>query len=165
MKLYESRSRNFRFLQSTVGGLHATQPPTIRISAIRAVYSYCQHLKSANTTQYLIPFLPNILDGLLSIATQFSSDVLSLCLETLSILLTVSWSRLSITISVIVKTISFLSLSLLAFDANFFISSVVPETPSLFLVLVFTFDKLEINWFCQCALHYFCRWIKLSLPR
>lgn len=53
------------------------------------MYSYCQHLKSANTTQYLIPFLPNILDGLLSIATQFSSDVLSLCLETLSILLTV----------------------------------------------------------------------------
>ncbi|XP_052680706.1 importin-9-like [Crassostrea angulata] len=78
-----------RFLQSTVGGLHATQPPTIRISAIRAVYSYCQHLKSANTTQYLIPFLSNILDGLLSIATQFSSDVLSLCLETMSILLTV----------------------------------------------------------------------------
>ena len=79
-----------RFLQSTVGGLHATQPPTIRISAIRAVYSYCQHLKSANTTQHLIPFLPNILDGLLSIATQFSSDVLSLCLETMSLLLTVS---------------------------------------------------------------------------
>uniref|UniRef100_A0A8W8MUY6 Importin-9 n=1 Tax=Magallana gigas TaxID=29159 RepID=A0A8W8MUY6_MAGGI len=47
-----------------------------------------QHLKSANTTQYLIPFLSNILDRLLSIATQFSSDVLSLCLETLPILLT-----------------------------------------------------------------------------
>lgn len=130
LRLYGSRSLNFRFLQSTVGGLHATQPPAIRISAIRAVYSYCQHLKSANTTQYLIPFLPNILDGLLSIATQFSSDVLSLCLETLSILLTVSWSRL-----VIVKTI-FFSLSLLAFDAKFFLSSVVPETPSLFPVLV-----------------------------
>lgn len=112
LRLYGSWSLNFRFLQSTVGGLHATQPPTIRISAIRAVYSYCQHLKSANTTQYLIPFLPNILDGLLSIATQFSSDVLSLCLETLSILLTVSWSRLSIAISVIVKTIFFLFLSL-----------------------------------------------------
>lgn len=86
--------------------------PRIRISAIRALYSYSQHLKSANTTQYLIPFLPNILDRLLSIASQFSSDVLYLCLETLPILLTVCWSRLSITNSVIVKIIFFLSLFL-----------------------------------------------------
>uniref|UniRef100_K1PYV4 Importin-9 n=1 Tax=Magallana gigas TaxID=29159 RepID=K1PYV4_MAGGI len=76
--------------------------PRIRISAIRALYSYSQHLKSANTTQYLIPFLPHILDRLLSIASQFSSDVLSLCLETLPILLTVcpvQWT----TILVLVK--------------------------------------------------------------
>lgn len=80
----------FRCLQATVGGIHPSQPPVIRISAIRAVYSYCDFLKSSENTQVLVPFLPNITEGLVAVATQFSSDVLSLCLECLSIVLSVS---------------------------------------------------------------------------
>ena len=79
-----------RCLQATVGGIHPTQPPVIRISAIRAVYGYCEYLKESNNTQLLVPFLPNITEGLVTVATHFSSDVLSLCLETLSIVLSVS---------------------------------------------------------------------------
>ncbi|XP_069141482.1 importin-9-like isoform X2 [Argopecten irradians] len=78
-----------RFLQSTISGLHATQPATVRISAIRAIFSYCNHFKNKNDTQLLLPFLPNIVEGLVSIATQYSSDVLSLCLETLAVVLSV----------------------------------------------------------------------------
>lgn len=81
-----------RFLQSTVGGLHPTQPPVIRISGIRAVFSYCTHLKNSNNTQQLMPFLNTILEGLMTIATQYSSEVLSLCLETLAVVLSVDKS-------------------------------------------------------------------------
>ena len=49
------------------------------------------HLQESNNTQVLVPFLPNIAEGLVAVATQFSSDVLSLCLETLSIVLSVSY--------------------------------------------------------------------------
>ncbi|KAK3762793.1 hypothetical protein RRG08_040490 [Elysia crispata] len=78
-----------KLLQATVGGLHMSQPPSIRISAVRAVFGFCDHLKMANNTQLLAPFLQNILEGLISIATQFSADVMGLCLETLSVVITV----------------------------------------------------------------------------
>ncbi|KAL3853056.1 hypothetical protein ACJMK2_016638 [Sinanodonta woodiana] len=81
-----------RCIQATVGGLHPTQPPVIRISAIRAVYSYAEHLKTSNNTHLLVPFLPSITEGLVTVATQFSSDVLALCLETLSVVLSVDKS-------------------------------------------------------------------------
>ncbi|KAH3881360.1 importin-9-like isoform X2 [Dreissena polymorpha] len=81
-----------RCLQATVGGIHPSQPPVIRISAIRAVYSYCDFLKTSENTAMLVPFLPNITEGLVAVATQFSSDVLSLCLETLSMVLSVDKS-------------------------------------------------------------------------
>ncbi|WAR26248.1 IPO9-like protein [Mya arenaria] len=67
-----------RCLQATVGGIHPSQHPVIRISAIRAVYSYCEFLKESGSSQMLVPFLPNITEGLIAVATQFSSDVLSL---------------------------------------------------------------------------------------
>ncbi|RUS86218.1 hypothetical protein EGW08_006013, partial [Elysia chlorotica] len=78
-----------KLLQATVGGLHMSQPPSIRISAVRAVFGFCDHLKMSNNTQLLAPFLQNVLDGLISIATQFSADVMGLCLETLSVVITV----------------------------------------------------------------------------
>ncbi|KAL5011617.1 hypothetical protein ScPMuIL_010168 [Solemya velum] len=81
-----------RFLQATVGGLHPTQPASIRISAIRAVYSYCEHLKASKSTHFLIPFLSNITEGLLTIFSQFSSEVLALCLETLAVVISVDKS-------------------------------------------------------------------------
>lgn len=36
------------------------------------------------------PFLENILDGLVAVATQFSSEVLGLCLETLTVVIMVT---------------------------------------------------------------------------
>ncbi|XP_067683421.1 importin-9-like [Haliotis asinina] len=78
-----------RFLQATVGGLNISQPPSIRISAIRAVFGFCDHLKTSNNTQLLVPYLPNIVSELVTIATQFSAEVLGLCLETLTVVVAV----------------------------------------------------------------------------
>ena len=80
-----------RFFQATMTGLHPTQPASVRISAVRAVFGFCEYLKSCGTTQILFNFLPNIMEGLLSITTQFSSNVLALSLETLIVVLAVSF--------------------------------------------------------------------------
>ena len=81
-----------RFLQATVGGLHPTQPASVRIGAVRAVFGFCDHLKTTGNIQLLAPFLDNILEGLVTVATQFSSEVLGLCLETLTVVITVSFN-------------------------------------------------------------------------
>ncbi|NWI95920.1 IPO9 protein, partial [Pitta sordida] len=78
-----------QFLQATVSGLHETQPPSVRISAVRAIWGYCDQLKISESTRVLQPFLPSILDGLIHLATQFSSEVLNLVMETLCIVCTV----------------------------------------------------------------------------
>ncbi|KAK7102594.1 importin-9-like [Littorina saxatilis] len=78
-----------RFLQATVGGLHPTQHPSVRISAVRAVFGFCDHLKTTGNIQLLAPYLDNILEGLVTVATQFSTEVLGLCLETLSAIVAV----------------------------------------------------------------------------
>ncbi|XP_063952084.1 importin-9-like [Lytechinus pictus] len=79
------------FLQFTVTGLHEPHPPSVRISAVRAIYGFCEHLKGANSTTILTPFLLPIMEGLVQLATcaQFGSDILSLVLETVSIVLTI----------------------------------------------------------------------------
>lgn len=51
--------------------------------------SYCDQLKASESTHVLQPFLPGILDGLIHLAAQFSSEVLSLVLETLCTVCTV----------------------------------------------------------------------------
>uniref|UniRef100_A0A8D0L9J8 Importin 9 n=1 Tax=Sphenodon punctatus TaxID=8508 RepID=A0A8D0L9J8_SPHPU len=78
-----------QFLQATVSGLHENQPPSVRISAVRAIWGYCDQLKISESTQVLQPFLPSILDGLIHLAAQFSSEVLNLVMETLCIVCTV----------------------------------------------------------------------------
>ncbi|XP_059509503.1 importin-9 isoform X2 [Stegostoma tigrinum] len=78
-----------QFLQATVSGLHETQPPSVRISAVRAIWGYCDQLKISECTHVLQPFLPSILDGLMHLATQFSSEVLTLVMETLCVVCTV----------------------------------------------------------------------------
>ncbi|XP_024605429.1 importin-9 [Neophocaena asiaeorientalis asiaeorientalis] len=78
-----------QFLQATVSGLHETQPPSVRISAVRAIWGYCDQLKVSESTHVLQPFLPSILDGLIHLAAQFSSEVLNLVMETLCIVCTV----------------------------------------------------------------------------
>uniref|UniRef100_H3CNL2 Importin 9 n=1 Tax=Tetraodon nigroviridis TaxID=99883 RepID=H3CNL2_TETNG len=78
-----------QFLQATVSGLHVTQPPSVRISAVRAIWGYCDQLKLSESTHVLQPFLPSILEGLVQLAAQFSSEVLTLVMETLCIVCTV----------------------------------------------------------------------------
>ncbi|XP_054569111.1 importin-9 [Eptesicus fuscus] len=78
-----------QFLQATVSGLHETQPPSVRISAVRAIWGYCDQLKASESTHVLQPFLPSVLDGLVHLAAQFSSEVLNLVMETLCIVCTV----------------------------------------------------------------------------
>lgn len=51
--------------------------------------SYCDQLKVSESTYVLQPFLPSILDGLIHLAAQFSSEVLNLVMETLCIVCTV----------------------------------------------------------------------------
>ncbi|XP_020791495.1 importin-9 [Boleophthalmus pectinirostris] len=78
-----------QFLQATVSGLHDSQPPSVRISAVRAIWGYCDQLKLSESTQVLQPFLPSVLEGLVQLAAQFSSEVLTLVMETLCIVCTV----------------------------------------------------------------------------
>lgn len=51
--------------------------------------SYCDQLKLSDSTHVLQPFLPSILEGLVQLAAQFSSEVLTLVMETLCIVCTV----------------------------------------------------------------------------
>lgn len=78
-----------QFLQATVSGLHESQPPSVRISAVRAIWGYCDQLKLSESTHVLQPFLPSVLEGLVQLAAQFSSEVLTLVMETLCIVCTV----------------------------------------------------------------------------
>ncbi|XP_004547726.1 importin-9 [Maylandia zebra] len=78
-----------QFLQVTVSALHDCRPPSLRISAVRAIWGYCDQLKLSESTHVIQPFLPSILDGLVQLAAQFSSEVLTLVMETLCIVCTV----------------------------------------------------------------------------
>ncbi|XP_048589409.1 importin-9 [Nematostella vectensis] len=77
------------FLQASVSGLQNNQLPAVRICSVRAVYEFCEHLKKSNNTQQLVPYLRQMMDGLLAMATQSSDDVLALVLETLRIVMSV----------------------------------------------------------------------------
>lgn len=59
------------------------------VHASLSVSSYCDQLKVSESTHVLQPFLPSILDGLIHLAAQFSSEVLNLVMETLCIVCTV----------------------------------------------------------------------------
>ena len=81
------------FLEGTVLGLGQDQPHPVRISAVRAIWGFCHHLKSRtdtdNSRQLLVPLLPALVDGLVSMATNFShsSEILGLILENLAVVL------------------------------------------------------------------------------
>ncbi|KAG5275289.1 hypothetical protein AALO_G00145750 [Alosa alosa] len=73
-----------QFLQATVSGLHESQPPQTNLHQTRlsgvtllgsAYQRYCDQLKMSESTHVLQPFLPNVLDGLVQLAAQFSSEV------------------------------------------------------------------------------------------
>lgn len=78
-----------RFLQVTVSGLQANQPSTVRVSSVRAVWGFCEYLKSANQVNVIMPFLTPITEGLVTLSIQFSNEVLSLVMEAISIVLSI----------------------------------------------------------------------------
>ena len=71
------------------------QAVPVRISAVRAIWGFCHHLKSKAQTdsessrQLLVPLLPALVDGLVNMATNFShsSEILGLILENLAVVL------------------------------------------------------------------------------
>ncbi|XP_015915649.1 importin-9 [Parasteatoda tepidariorum] len=74
-----------RFLEATILGLSPTQLPVVRVSAVRTVAGYCDHLSTTKHVHILLPYLPRIVDGLISMAVQFQSEVLALVLEAIAI--------------------------------------------------------------------------------
>lgn len=53
------------------------------------MWGFCEFLKGSGNPGALQPYLPSILDGLVTLATQASSEVLSLILETCCIVVSV----------------------------------------------------------------------------
>jgi len=78
-----------RYLQATVEALQPHQDIILRIIAVRSVWGFCDHLKTSRNTSVLIPMLPMITDALLNLAVMFTDEVLSLLLETLTVVLAV----------------------------------------------------------------------------
>ncbi|ROT64484.1 importin-9 [Penaeus vannamei] len=78
-----------QFLQATVSALKDSPNPIIKVSGVRAVWGFCEFLKGSGNPGALQPYLPAILDGLVTLATQASSEVLSLILETCCIVVSV----------------------------------------------------------------------------
>ncbi|XP_064632245.1 importin-9-like [Lineus longissimus] len=81
-----------RFLHVTVDGLLPKHPTSVRISAVRAVFNFCDYLKQTNQTNLISPCLAHIMVNLVDIGKGYSSDVLALCLETLTVVITVDKS-------------------------------------------------------------------------
>ena len=79
-----------RFLEATVKGLQPDQQAVIRISSLRSVLSYCDHLQNMELVILLTPFVPSILDGLFQLVFQATVEVLSLALETMRLVLAVN---------------------------------------------------------------------------
>ncbi len=100
-----------RYLQATVEALQPHQDIILRIMAVRyplfsyqpvsfhlhihifsrAVWGFCDHLKASQNGAILTPMLPVITDALLNLAVLFSNEVLGLVLETLAMVLAVSF--------------------------------------------------------------------------
>lgn len=80
-----------QFLQATVNGLQENQPICIRISAVKGIYSFCEASSENETIKSLVcSNLPTIFQGLFSLVSQPSTEVLTLVMETLSTLILVS---------------------------------------------------------------------------
>ena len=76
------------FLQMTTNGLMA-ESAVIRIAAARATFVFCDYMKTSNKTALIKPYLGHMFDGLLAIGTRYSTEVLSLVLETICILISI----------------------------------------------------------------------------
>lgn len=78
-----------KFLEAAVNGLQDSQPICICISSIKAIYWFCEAaVTNENTTLLgiLRPQLPNIFQGLLALSNQPSKEILTLVMDTFSVL-------------------------------------------------------------------------------
>lgn len=81
-----------RFLEATVNGLQENQPSCIRISAVKAIYWFCEiSCADANnpTNNIIRSHLPNIFQGLFNLSSQASTEVLILVMETFQTVISV----------------------------------------------------------------------------
>ncbi|XP_058802875.1 importin-9 isoform X2 [Phymastichus coffea] len=80
---------NLKFLEATVNGLLENQPNCIRISSIKTIYWFCKAASSKNTTllDLLRTQLSTIFQGLFTISNQTSKEILTLILDTFSVLI------------------------------------------------------------------------------
>ncbi|XP_034939232.1 importin-9 [Chelonus insularis] len=81
-----------RFLEATVNGLQENQPACIRISSVRAIYWFCEASTNSNTPEIhdlIRPHLSSIFQQLFSLTNQPSTEILTLVMETFSILVAV----------------------------------------------------------------------------
>lgn len=82
-----------RFLEATVNGLQENQPSCIRISAVKAIYWFCEiSCADANnpTNNIIRSHLPNIFQGLFNLSSQASTEVLILVMETFQTVISVN---------------------------------------------------------------------------
>lgn len=82
-------SYDCRFLEATVTALGEGQPAPVRISAVRAVYFFCDNLIANSQTALLSPALPAMYESVMSIAQSYGSEVLGLSLDSMEHLLKV----------------------------------------------------------------------------
>ena len=83
------------FVEATVRGLQAEQMVVVRISAVRAIWGFCSHLREQHRdrrSELLAPVLPAALDALLNMCTTFnhSSEIVGLVLVNMAVVLSVS---------------------------------------------------------------------------
>lgn len=78
-----------RFLEAAVNGLQENQPSCIRISAVKAIFWFCEVPPDEAIANIISCHLPNIFQGLFNLASQPSTDVLILVMETFQVLIAV----------------------------------------------------------------------------
>ena len=78
-------------MEATVSGLAADKPAIVRISAVRAIWGFSQHLRASKNRALMTPFLPAVTDALINMCAAFnsSSEVLGLIMENMSLVLAV----------------------------------------------------------------------------
>ncbi|XP_065901189.1 importin-9-like isoform X2 [Dysidea avara] len=76
-------------LQACSSGLNQSQSSIVRVCAAMAAYNFCKELTAADNTALLSPYVDHMAQGLVTMATQFTEDVLTYTLESLIMILKV----------------------------------------------------------------------------
>ena len=79
-----------RLVEATAAALQVNQNPIIRLSAMRAIYCFCEEMTDETKQPILIVYLQQIGDGLIQMITEnISNPIGALALETLGIVLSI----------------------------------------------------------------------------